>query len=226
MFSGKIKRAVKKYYPHFLIISAVFFLLSILLIIISDKIIEASSRDKVFISVEKIPAVKVGLVMGCSKFVPGGGINLFFRNRINAAVELFEHRKVKYFIVSGDNSTKSYNEPTTMKKALIEKGVPDSLIYCDYAGFRTFDSVIRAKHIFGCDSITVVSQEFHNKRAIFIAGESGINAIGYNAKEAPAYYSFKTKIREQLAKVKTVLDIYILGTEPKFYGPQIVIGRN
>jgi len=164
------------------------------------------------------------LVLGCPRQVSGVP-NQFFKNRIDAAAELFQHHKIDYLIVSGDNHVQGYDEPTDMKNALLDKGVPVDRIYLDYAGFRTLDSVVRAKEIFGQTSITVISQRFHNQRAIFLASHRGIDAIGFNAKEVDVRYSFKTRCREQFAKVKAVLDIYVFRKQPHFLGQKVVIGE-
>ena len=111
-----------------------------------------------------------------------------------------------------------------MREALLKLGVPDSCIVLDYAGFRTLDSVVRCDEVFGEDSITIVSQEFHNQRALFIANKNNINAIAYNANDVYKNYSFKTRLREYFARVKCVLDIYIFHTSPKFLGEKIKIG--
>jgi SanA protein len=107
-----------------------------------------------------------------------------------------------------------------MKKALIEKGIPDSAITLDYAGFRTLDSVVRCKWVFGQDDVIIVSQEFQNERALFIAEHFGINAVAFNAQDVPSRYSIRTSIREYFARVKAVMDIYVLRTQPKFPGPK------
>ncbi len=105
---------------------------------------------------------------------------------------------------------------------MVKLGIPDSLIILDYAGFRTYDSVIRLKQIFGQDNFTIISQEFHNKRAIFIANRLGLNAIGFNAKDVDAYMGFKTKLRERFARVNMFID-FILHKEPIFLGQKIEI---
>ncbi len=168
--------------------------------------------------VDLIPENKVGLVLGTSKYLKNGQKNLYFSYRIDAAVELYKAAKIKYILVSGDNNTIFYNEPLKMKKELIENGIPDSVIILDYAGFRTFDSMIRCKEVFGQNKFTIISQEFQNKRAVFIARKSGIDAIAYNAKDVELYGGFKTRVRELFAKVKAYLDIYILKSKPKFLG--------
>jgi SanA protein len=149
--------------------------------------------------------------------------NQYFYNRIKAAVELYESGKIDRIIISGDNSTKYYNEPQDMKEALMEHGIPENRIYQDYAGFRTLDSVIRCKEIFGQNQITIISQKFHNARAVFIARHHQIEAIGYNAKDVNKAAGFKTNVREILARVKLFIDLYVLDQQPKFLGEKIEI---
>ncbi|PVX52627.1 SanA protein [Balneicella halophila] len=191
-------------------------------ILISHQIVEAGSKDKLCDDTELIPSNDVGLLLGTSKYVRKGRINLYYKYRIEATVALFRDGKIQYVLVSGDNSTQSYNEPTTMQKDLIKAGIPPEKIYLDYAGFRTFDSVVRSKVVFGQDNITIISQPFHNKRALFIAQHKGINAIAFNARSVNPHYGFKTNLREIFARCKMVLDL-IFGNQPKFLGEKIVI---
>lgn len=170
-----------------------------------------------------IPKAYACLVLGASKSLADGRVNLFFKKRIEAAVTLYQANKCQKLIVSGDNAISSYNEPNDMKNALLEKGVLLSDIICDYAGRRTMDSVIRFKEIFGQNSGIVISQKFHNERAIFIAKQNAIDLVGFNADEVDAYNSFKTKFRELFSKTKAVLDAYILHSKPKILGDKISI---
>ncbi|MCP5560627.1 MAG: YdcF family protein [Verrucomicrobiaceae bacterium] len=172
---------------------------------------------------DAVPSGSVALVLGCSKYVAGHRPNRFFNTRIQAATELYRAGKVRALIVSGDNSTKSYDEPSDMKEALVAAGVPEAAIYCDYAGFRTFDSVIRAQKIFGQTQLVIVSQRFHNERAVYLAQKLGINASGYNAKAIATRSAPMTYAREWLARVAAVLDAEIWKAKPKFLGPEIKI---
>ena len=113
-----------------------------------------------------------------------------------------------------------------MKRELMDAGVPADRIYCDYAGFRTLDSVVRVMEVFGQNRVTIISQKFHNQRAIYIARHEGIDAIGFNARDVDTYNSLRTRVREQFARVKTVLDVCLLKTRPKFTGSQIWIGKD
>jgi len=184
--------------------------------------VKKSSENSIYGSASEVPRNKVGLLLGTGKYVAGGRINLYYKFRIDAAVDLFNNKKVDFILVSGDNSRKSYDEPSTIKNDLMERGIPAERIFLDYAGFRTLDSVVRCKEIFGQKSITIISQQFHNERAIFIARQNNIEAIGFNAKDVNVQYGLKTRIREYLARVKMVLDL-IFGKKPKFLGDKIEI---
>jgi SanA protein len=189
-------------------------------------LIRSSAEGRTYSDASLIPFRKTGVVLGCSRKLSDGRANLFFSYRVAAAATLYKTNKISFLIVSGDNHVVGYDEATDMKKALVDAGVPADKIYCDFAGFRTLDSIVRAKEVFGQTSITVISQEFHNQRAIYIARRAAIDAIGFNAKDVDAYNSFRTKLREQFARVKTVLDVCVLRTHPKFLGPKIEIGRS
>jgi SanA protein len=187
-----------------------------------DRIIEKASANKIYTDVQSIPANNVGLLLGTSKMLSNGYENAYYRYRINAAADLLKSGKIKYLIISGDNSRKEYDEPSDMRADLIAAGIDSTVIYLDYAGFRTFDSIIRLKKIFGQDKVTIISQQFHNQRAIYIAKREGINAIGYNAKDVSKNYGFRVRVREKLARVKVFVDM-ITGKEPKFLGEKIII---
>jgi SanA protein len=192
------------------------------LIIFMNHRINRQTKNSIFECVEVIPENKVGLLLGTSKLLKSGSPNQYFFNRITAAVRLFEAGKIEFIVVSGDNSRKCYNEPRDMKDELVKRGIPENKIYLDYAGFRTFDSMYRMKEIFGQTRFTVISQKFHNQRAIYIANSLGLNTIGYNAKDVDAYNGFKTKLRERFARVKVLIDL-MTNKKPKFLGERIII---
>ena len=181
----------------------------------------AVSSGRVFdsASIDAVPHRRAAVVMGCVRTLSNGLNNLYFSRRIDAAAELYKAGKVDCLIVSGDNHVKGYDEPSDMKESLVESGVPAERIVCDYAGFRTLDTVVRAKKVFGLDSFIVVSQPDHVRRAVFTARGFGCDAYGYAAKDVNGRYSIKTTIREQLAKIAAVLDV-ILRRSPKFLGPR------
>lgn len=207
---------------RFLKRSFVLALLCLGFIILSNYKVKTAAKSKIYDTVSEVPKHKVGLVLGTIKTLANGRTNLYYNYRINAAVSLYKSNKVDYLLISGDNSKTTYDEPSTFKEDLIKKGIPADKIYLDYAGFRTLDSVVRAKAIFGLSNFIVISQQFHNERAIYLAKHHGINAIGYNAKDVTSRYGFKTQLREYLAKTKAVLDIFF-NVSPKFLGKKIVI---
>ncbi len=189
-----------------------------LFVFLSNLIIIKSTQDDIYETVASTPVKEVGLILGTSRYTSWGGTNLYFKYRINAAAALYKSGKIKHIIVSGDNSLKSYNEPREMLNALMAKGIPEDAITLDFAGFRTLDSVVRCKEVFGQSDIIIISQRFHVERALFIANKYSMKAIGFAAKDVPDQYSYKTKYREYLAKTKAVIDLYLINKKPKFLG--------
>ena len=188
----------------------------------ANAIVEAKTQEYIYTDIQTIPSQKAGLLLGTAKYNSGGGINPFFKYRIDAAVALYKAGKIKNIVVSGDNSQSSYNEPKDMKKELMKNGVPEDVIYLDYAGFRTLDSVVRMDKIFGQKEFIIISQQFHNQRAIYLARHYGLKAFGYNAKDVKTKRAIKVQIREKFARVKVFVDI-ITGKSPKFLGEEIHI---
>ncbi len=169
-----------------------------------------------------LPSKKVGLLLGSSKLLKSGNPNPYFNYRIEAAVELFNAKKVSHIIVSGDNSIDSYNEPLDMQQALIAKGIPDSCIILDYAGLRTLDSMLRLEDIFCQTECIVISQTFHLERAIYLARKNNILAFGYPAKDVNAATGIRTQIREKFARLKAALDV-TFHKKAKFGGEKLCI---
>lgn len=180
------------------------------------------AKDRVYSTSNSIPKNKVGLLLGTSKYLTNGEINLYYAYRIDAAVTLYESGKIIYILISGDNGSAYYDEPSTFKNDLVERGIPAEKIVLDFAGFRTLDSVVRAKEIFGQHTFTVISQKFHNERAIYLAQHFGIDAIGFNAKDVNNHYGLKTRAREYLARAKASMDV-VLNVQPKYLGEKIEI---
>ena len=173
-------------------------------------------------SIEKIPHNHCGLVLGTSKYLSNGHENLYYLNRIKAAVDLFNNKKIDYIIVSGDNRYKNYNEPVKMYNSLVAAGIPKNKIILDYAGFRTLDSVIRGKEVFGQNEFTIISQPFHNQRAIYIARKRGINAIAFDAEDVSDTQSIEVRIREIGARVLLEFDL-LSARQPHFLGEKVNI---
>lgn len=185
--------------------------------------VEHYAKTRIYANVESIPHNRVALLLGTNPLNRVGGPNAYYTNRIITAAKLFNAGKVDYIIASGDNHTKTYDEPTAMRDSLMARGVPENRIILDYAGFRTLDSVVRAKKVFGCDSLTIISQGDHNARALYLAQANGIEAVAITAPiRAGKLVRARLSIREWLARAKMMLDLYF-GKRPHFLGEKILI---
>lgn len=218
------KAKIQNYFSRIIYLTSSLILIFIGLVLYINIKITVETNKFCFDSINEIPVSQTALVLGTSKYIASGVLNPFFIERMDAAAELYYQKKISYILVSGDNSLEYYNEPIMMKKSLLNRGIPDSVIYLDYAGFRTLDAVIRAKEIFMQNELTIVSQNFHNERAVFIARAKGMKVIAYNAKDVELKFSIKTRIREIFARVKVFIDLYIINKQPKFLGKTIPIG--
>jgi SanA protein len=188
----------------------------------ADFLVKRHTQKKHSNDISALPHRKAGLVLGTSKTLSDGQTNLYYAYRIDAAVKLMEMGKVDCLILSGDNHVKSYNEPETMRADLIARGIDSTKIVLDYAGFRTLDSVVRLKEIFSQDSAIVISQAFHNERAIYLASLEGVDLVGYDAQDVPNALGVKVQMREKFARVKVFVD-YLFGVDPKFLGEKVAL---
>lgn len=196
--------------------------LTICSLIIVNQVVLSSTAGRIYTSTDSVPSRPVALVLGTSPTVAGRK-NLFFERRMDAAAKLYRSGKVKAIFVSGDNGSVYYDEPGAMQKALVQRGVPTSAITQDHAGFRTLDSVLRAKRVFGVKAVTLVTDDFHLPRALFIARHEGLDAVGFQTKPLPPSVSPKTYVREVGSRALMFVDLYVLKREPKFGGPPIAI---
>ncbi len=185
--------------------------------------ISRMARARCFAEVDAIPHRKVGVVLGTSKYVAVGRENHHYRNRIEAAGRLFKAGRVEYLLVSGDYS-KNYDEPGTMRDDLVRLGVPADRIYLDRSGVRTLDSVVRAGEIYGQREFTVISQRFHNERAIFIGSRRGLDVVGFDAPDVGFVHGLRASIRERFARLIAVLDVTVLHRRPRNLGAPVAIG--
>jgi len=195
--------------------------LAVGLTLLANRTCKNAAAGRIFTSIETVPANEVGLVLGTSKLTQRGKPNLHFNQRIAAAAVLYRAGKIHHLLVSGDNHIATYDEPTDMRDALIAAGVPAGAITCDYAGFRTLDSVIRAGEVFNLQQCTIISEEFHCPRAVWIARQHGLDAIAFAAPDVGLKsWSLRADVREQLARNWCAVDLYLLHRNPKFLGPK------
>ncbi len=180
----------------------------------------ARCAGQAFDSVQAVPARPVAVVLGCSKTTLDRP-NRFYVNRLEACAELYRSGKVSAILVSGDHGRSDYNEPADMRDDLMALGVPEEAIHCDYAGFSTLDSVVRAHEVFGLSEFIVVSQRFQCERAIYIGNRHGLDVVGYCAADVKGPFAAKTYAREYLARTKAWFDVNVWDREPKYLGPPI-----
>ncbi len=165
-----------------------------------------ASKGRVYSNVEEIPHREVGLLLGTNPKGRRGGINMFYNHRIDAAVALYEAGKVDRILISGAKKGIGYDEPQAMREALVARGVPDSILILDGQGFHTIESIVRAKEVYQVDSVTVISQEFHNRRSLYMAKHNGLDAIAFNAANTTILrWRVIMFLRERASRVKAVL---------------------
>jgi len=171
----------------------------------------ASTRSQIFYDVSSIPFNEDGLVLGTGKLIEKGRVNQHFVRRIDAAAALYHGGKIKRLILSGD---KGSDEPLEMKRALLQRGVPESALILDNYGLRTLDSIVRARDVFKCARLTIISERFHDFRALFLSHYFRIDAVAYAPDDLSVRWMIRPTAREYLARVKAVLDLYVLNTKP------------
>ncbi len=194
-------------------------LLAIVFIFAIDRWVSFKTRSMIITSPDEFTHYDVAVVLGTSKYL-GRTLNGYYTNRIDAAIKLFNQGTVSHLLLSGDNAHRSYNEPWTMKRDLLKAGVPEENIALDYAGFSTLDSIIRAREIFDSNHFLIITQDFHCERALFIARFHNIDASCLAVPGPEGYLTSYVRMREVLARIKAVIDLYILDSQPKFLGPK------
>ena len=195
------------------------------LIVITNAIIYLSTKSYMYAGAKDAPNAQAAVIPGAA-VLKNGALSPIFKDRVDAAIGLYRENKVSKILVSGDNSTVSYNEVNPVRNYLLEKGVPDRDIFLDHAGFDTYSTMYRARDIFGIASMLIATQSFHLPRAVFIARNLGITAYGVNADNGASL--LRNYIREALANVKAMLNL-MLDRKPKYLGEKIPIagdGRN
>lgn len=201
----------------------ILFCLTVVLLVGANIWVVNSSRAYVYEDMDRLPGNDIGLVLGTSPFTRQGNSNLLFRHRIKAAAELYHAGKVRHLLLSGANPDESYNEPRKMYQALRKAGVPDEAMTMDFAGFRTFDSMVRARRVFGLDRLTIISQRFHDYRAVFIGRRVGLDVVAYNRPQEDPSQNLRTEAREFFARVIAVADLFIIFTRPRYLGEEVEI---
>lgn len=155
-------------------------LLLLVIVIGIPRLITAIVSSGRIYTVEESPFARAAIVFGAG-LQRDGTPSPVLKDRVSAAVQLYQQGKVEKLLMSGDNRFEDYNEPAAMKSYAVDLGVPENVIVLDYAGRRTYDTCYRAKHIFGLEEALLVTQKFHLPRALFTCRGLGIEARGVSA---------------------------------------------
>lgn len=169
----------------------------------------------------KAPIGKIAIVFGAGLYRDGSP-SAVLRDRVQTAVELYKTGKVEKLLMSGDNSTLSYNEPGAMKNYAIQLGVPDEAIVLDYAGRRTYDTCYRAKSIFGITEALLVTQDYHLPRALYTCKILGLKTVGVSAdrRNYRLGTSIYWRLREIPASFTAFIDLYLRKPQPVLGDPE------
>ena len=182
--------------------------IGLFVVIACQIVVKHSAKGRMYNDVKEIPHREIGLLLGTNPLGRSGRPNQFYLRRIDATVAMYEAGKVDRIIISGARRGDAYDETAAMREALVDRGVPDSILVLDGEGFRTIASIKRAKEVFGADSLTIISQQFHNERALFMAQHNGMDAIAYNAANTSSRrWRVIMTLRECLSRVKAVFEV-------------------
>jgi SanA protein len=175
--------------------------------IVCQWLVYAAGDNRVFKGIDDVPENEVGLVLGTAKRAATGKLNRFFSYRMDAAFRLYKSGKIRRLLLSGNGIDQGRYEPEEMRNDLIARGIPAGALNTDNGGIRTLDSIARAKRVYGLNRMTIVSQEFHNRRALFFCRAYGIDAVGFNAEDVPTSEAPWTRLREFLARIDAVIEL-------------------
>ena len=183
-----------------------------IVIAVCNILVVNNAKGRTFDNLSDVPTREIGLLLGTSPITPNGAHNYYFDNRMKAAADLYHAGKIRRILVSGGDYTMTEkhgcDEPTAMRDSLVAHNVPDTCIIEHWQGWRTINSIEAVKNLYDFDSITIISQKYHNERALYQADHFGLDAVGYNAEPSPIKSSrIRNAIREYLARVKLFIDL-------------------
>ena len=213
----KFKLNIKK----IILIITLTFSICLVILLINTFYINSFSSLLVYKDVIKVPKKEVGIVLGAFVY-SDGTLSGMLKDRCDSAVELYKLGKINKILVTGDHGKKDYDEVNSMKNYLLKFDVKPEDVFTDYAGFDTYDSLYRAKNIFGVESAIVITQKFHLGRSIYIASSLGIETVGFIADRSYYGSTLSNEIREIFSNFKASFEL-LIGSKPKFLGDKILI---
>ncbi|OCB70480.1 hypothetical protein B0A79_00135 [Flavobacterium piscis] len=207
---------MKKYFKIFLLLV----IIGLVAIVSVNYYVKSSTKKNIYYSIKKFPKNDVGIIFGAG--INGDQPSKYLKDRLDAGISLYKANRINKILLSGDNGRDEYDELTVMKNYCFNHGVDTTKIFIDYAGFDTYSTIYRAKHIFNIKKATLISQEYHLNRAIYIGQKLGIKSVGYSANNGE-YRGYKyVTFREYGSIFKSFFDI-LRNREPHFLGNSIDI---
>lgn len=207
---------MKKYFK----IALYLLVIGLIAVVSVNYYVKSSTKKNIYYSIKKFPKNDVGIIFGAG--INGNQPNKYLKDRLDAGIMLWKAKRINKILLSGDNGREEYDELTVMKNYCFNHGVDTTNIFIDYAGFDTYSTMYRAKHIFKIKRATLISQEYHLNRAIYIGNKLGIKSVGYSANQGE-YLGYKyVSFREYGSVFKSFFDV-LRNREPRFLGGEINI---
>lgn len=207
---------IKKHYKNLIYLSLIGYIIAALI----NFFIKTETDPLIFTAPDEIPKTKVGIIFGAG--IKDNKPSKFLKDRLDAGISLYKLKKINKILLSGDNGSDAHDELTVMKTYCFEKGVDTTKIYLDYAGFDTYSTLYRAKHIFKINKAVLISQEYHLNRAIYLGNHLGVESIGFSANQGEYQNYNYVCFREFFSIVKAFFDCK-WNREPHFLGNPIDI---
>ena len=207
---------MKKYFQIALYLA----IIGLIAVVSVNYYVKSSTKTKIYYSAKKFPKNDVGIIFGAG--INGNQPSKYLKDRLDAGIMLWKAKRINKILLSGDNGRDEYDELTVMKNYCYNHGVDTTKIFIDYAGFDTYSTMYRAKHIFKIKRATLISQKYHLNRAIYIGQKLGIKCVGYSANKGE-YLGYKyVCFREYGSIFKSFFDV-LRNREPRFLGSEIDI---
>jgi len=207
---------LKKYFKIFLYLA----ILGLVAIVAVNYYVKSSTKKNIYYSIKRFPKNDVGIIFGAG--INGNQPSKYLKDRLDAGIMLWKAKRINKILLSGDNGREEYDELTVMKNYCFNHGVDTTKIFIDYAGFDTYSTMYRAKHIFKIKKATLISQEYHLNRAIYIGNKLGIKSVGYSANKGEYLGYNYVCFREYGSIFKSFFDV-LRNRQPRFLGGEINI---
>ncbi|UPZ16155.1 SanA/YdcF family protein [Flavobacterium humidisoli] len=209
---------MKKYFKIFLYLA----IIGLAAIVSVNYYVKSSTKKNIYYSIKRFPKNDVGIIFGAG--INGNQPSKYLKDRLDAGIMLWKAKRINKILLSGDNGRDEYDELTVMKNYCFNHGVDTTKIFVDYAGFDTYSTMYRAKHIFKIKKATLISQEYHLNRAIYIGNKLGIKSVGYSANKGEYLGYNYVRFREYGSIFKSFFDV-LRNRQPRFLGGEININR-